>query len=292
MKTLFVAILLTTGLFVTSADDEPSPFLDMASEFLQATLSNQNGGGGGIGGIAQVLGSLMQGDTAGSSGGSGGGAAQLISGIGALLQNMNQGGDKSNSGGFDPAMLINMVSMFASTMNQQPSQGRNKRTAESETPTMDAILTMATTFLSNMNTEDKTTAARGDRGGSKQENGAPAWMELLPTVLQAVQAFTGTSMEETEKKHKSHAHVLPPFLEHLHVMWDQFQNSELAQALFARMGLDKVFKGFVGRDGKMDYEKLFDTLENQSFRRRWIRNAIIYLADWANYLSNPEVYQR
>lgn len=51
-------------------------------------------------------------------------------------------------------------------------------------------------------------------------------------------------------------------------------------------------QGFVGRDNKMDYDRLFDSLENQSFRRRWIKNAIIYMADWANYLSNPEVYQR
>lgn len=48
----------------------------------------------------------------------------------------------------------------------------------------------------------------------------------------------------------------------------------------------------MGRDGKVDYDKLFETLQNQSFRRRWIRSGISYLADWTNFLSNPEVYQR
>lgn len=251
ISSVFVAtLLLTTGFVITLAEDEPSPFLDMASEFLQATLANQNGGGGGIGvgiGIG-VFGSLMQGDASGSGNG-GAGAAQIISGIGALLQNMNNqgggsdknsGGSGGSGGGLDPTMLINMVSMFASTMNQDTGRMRGKRASESETPTMDAILSMATTFLSNMNKNEGN--ARGEQGQTKPNEGAPSWIELLPTVIKAVQTFTGPAMEEVEKKHKSHAHVLPPFLEHLHIMWDQFQNSELAQALFSRIGLDKVFK--------------------------------------------------
>lgn len=42
----------------------------------------------------------------------------------------------------------------------------------------------------------------------------------------------------------------------------------------------------------MDYDRLFESLENQSFRRRWLKQALTYMADWTNYLSNPEVYQR
>lgn len=243
MKKFFVAALILTIGSVHTAEDETNPFLDMASEFLQASLSNQNGGGGGIGGIAQVLGSLMQGDATGSGSG-GNGAAQLISGIGALLQNMNQNAGQKTAnggGGFDPAMIMNVVSMFASSMNQDQARGggRAKRSGASETPTMDAILSVATTFLANMNQNDQ---QKGDNDGATKSGEVGSWMELLPTVLQAVQAFTGPDMEETEKKHKDHANVLPPFLEHLHVIWDQFQHSELAQVLFAKVGLDKVFK--------------------------------------------------
>lgn len=42
----------------------------------------------------------------------------------------------------------------------------------------------------------------------------------------------------------------------------------------------------------MNFDKLFESLQNQSFRRKWIKQALVYLSDWANYLSNPEVYQR
>jgi len=42
----------------------------------------------------------------------------------------------------------------------------------------------------------------------------------------------------------------------------------------------------------LDYDKLFESLNNQSFRRRWIKSATLYLADWASYLANPDVYLR
>lgn len=53
-----------------------------------------------------------------------------------------------------------------------------------------------------------------------------------------------------------------------------------------------LFKGFTGRDGKLDYDKLFGALNNQGFRRRWIKSATLYLSDWANYIAEPQVYKR
>lgn len=53
-----------------------------------------------------------------------------------------------------------------------------------------------------------------------------------------------------------------------------------------------ILQGFTGRDGKLDYDKLFNSLHNRSFRRRWLKAATLYLSDWANYLAEPEVYNR
>ena len=53
-----------------------------------------------------------------------------------------------------------------------------------------------------------------------------------------------------------------------------------------------ITQGFTGRDGKLDYDRLLNSLHNQSFRRRWIKSATLYLSDWANYIADPEVYQR
>lgn len=67
-------------------------------------------------------------------------------------------------------------------------------------------------------------------------------MDLLPIVMQTVGGFFSQDLEKTQQKHKGHANILPPFLENIHVMWDQFSNSELGQAIYQKIGLNKVFK--------------------------------------------------
>nr|XP_040225195.2 uncharacterized protein LOC120950877 [Anopheles coluzzii] len=293
--------------------DEGSPFLDMASEFL-STLGNQQGGGGGGGaaaglsGIASMLLPLMA--NANSGGGGGGKAAgndgmgAILSGIGSMLAAGANGGGAGGGGGggFDPALIGNVIQMFAGAVGgnaddtadepvrrQQQSGGkRQKRKAPAEqaqNPLVDTVLTMASSWLANYNNVDQ------DRDSSNG-GGADALVNLLPLAVQAFQSFSGPEMERTQAKHKDHSWVLPPFLENMHIMWDQFTQSELAEALWMKLGLHTVFKGFVGRDGKLDYDKLFQSLQNQSFRRRWIKAATIYLAEWVNYIANPEVYQR
>ncbi|XP_063706229.1 uncharacterized protein LOC134835289 [Culicoides brevitarsis] len=289
-KSILSLFIFSLALHGTYSEDESNPFLDMASSFLQETLANQNGGSGGIGGIAQVIGSLMQGDSGKAGSGGDNGAAQLLSGLGSLLasatsgNNNNQGG----GGGFDPSMIMNVVGMFAN-MNQ--GNARNKRSnSDGGAGGMDALMSIASTVMQNLNSgnDDDDDSPRQ----AKKQDSGDALTNMLPLVMQMLNSFTGPDMEKTENRHKDHASVLPPFLEHIHVMWDQFQQSDLAQALFMKLGLNNVFKGFVNRDGKMDYDRLFNSLENQSFRRRWIKQALMYMADWANFLSNPEVYQR
>lgn len=269
------------------SDDGGSPFLDMASSFLQETLANQNGGGGGGGGggaglagIASIIGTLMQGD--GSSGKSSeNGAAQIIGSIGSMIASANGGN------GFDPSIIGNVIEMFSGGSDSSSS---NRKKRSNEGSGLDTILTIAQAFMANNNNNNNDN--QGRKMNSKTGGNNDNLMSLLPMVMQAISSFTGPEMEKTQEKHKDHSWVLPPFLENLHVMWDHFSNSELAEALWMKMGLNNVFKGFVGRDGKLDYDKLFDSLENQSFRRRWIKSATIFLSDWANYLADPEVYQR
>jgi len=73
----------------------------------------------------------------------------------------------------------------------------------------------------------------------ESENG---FMNLLPLIMQAVSSFAGPEGQSTQERHKSHAWVLPPFLEHLHVLWDHFSNSELADALYEKSGVNKIMK--------------------------------------------------
>jgi hypothetical protein len=280
-----------------SSDDEPSPFLDIASSFLESFSQNQNGAGGGgldgIAGIASMIGNMVQSSDGGKAQPSG--AAQIIAGLGSLLAANSQGNSKSSGGGFDPSIIGNVIQMFAAANGG--GGGREKRSNEGNGG-LDAVLSIASTFLSNYNQpeqdEVETNEIKRNPYKKKEESKHPGdnLMNLLPIVMQTLGSFSGNSFTETEHQHKDHVGILPPFLEKIHTAWDHFTKSELSDALYKKIGLDNVFKGFVGRDGKVDYDKLFESLQNQSFRRRWIQKAIVYLAEWANYLSNPEVYQR
>lgn len=287
-----------------NADADGSPFLDMAASFLENFSQGQGGGSGmdGIAGIASVIGTMMQ-----SSEGSGktqsSGAAQIIAGLGSLLA-ANSGNGNNGGGSFDPSIIGNVIQMFAA-VNQGGDQ-RNKRSAEGNG--LETVLSLASTFLSNYNnnnheTDDEleTNEIRHNPNPYKTQKEEPKHpglngdnlLNLLPIVMQTLNSFTGSDMEKTEAQHQhNHGGILPPFLEKIHTAWDHFSNSDLSDAIYKKIGLDNVFKGFVGRDGKVDYDKLFESLQNQSFRKRWIQKAIVYLAEWANYLSNPEVYRR
>ncbi|KAH8293533.1 hypothetical protein KR054_001368 [Drosophila jambulina] len=289
-----------------ASEDESNPLLDMASMFFQEALSNQNGGnngagggggaGAGLAGVASLLGTFMQASGKSGGGGGGGGAMQILSGLGSLLANNARGnGGQGGGGGFDPSIIGNVLEMFTQGDDEEstPSQKRsNGGSGGSESGIgLDTILQVASAFM-NTQGNDKASHHHQKRSANEEPESDNGLMNLLPLVMQAVSSFAGPEGQSTQEKHKSHAWVLPPFLEHIHVLWDHFSNSELADALYEKSGVNKIMKGFKGNDGKLDYEKLFESLNNQSFRRRWIKSATLYMADWASYLANPDVYLR
>lgn len=212
-----------------SNDDDSNPFLDMATSFLQETIANQNGGNG-IGGIASLIGNMIQPDGAGKSEG-GIGAAQILSGLGSLMANSNGG---AGGGGFDPSIITNVLEMFTSSDSNADENGRQKRSSDVQQNGgigLDTIINIASAFI-NSNKEQ-------GRGNNEAQDGL---MSLLPMVVQAYNSFTGPEGDEVQAKHKEHAWVLPPFLEKIHVIWDHFSNSELAEALWKKSGVHSIFK--------------------------------------------------
>ncbi|XP_055321774.1 uncharacterized protein LOC129577939 [Sitodiplosis mosellana] len=275
--------------------DDSNPFLDIATSFLQETFANQQGGRGGgngiggtgIAGIAQLIGSLVQQDGSKSNGG-GIGAAQILTGLSQLM-NANGGDNGGGGSGFDPSIIGNVIEMFTAAGDNsdddddQPQAKRRKRSNSGQDGGIgiDTILNIASAFMGNTNNVD-----------SHADKSNEGLMSLLPMAIQAINSFNGPAGEKVHAKHKDHQWVLPPFLERIHVLWDHFSNSELAEALWEKSGVNQIFKGFTGRDGKLDYDKLFNSLHNQAFRRRWLKATTLYLSDWVNYIAEPEVYKR
>lgn len=269
------------------AGDDFNPFMELA-----AALGGQQGGGGGgagaLGGIVSLVGNLMQNQDSGKAAGGGGGAniGSIIAGVSSLFAN----GGGNGGGGFDPSMIGNVIEMFAGGNDNQRAKRGAPQQQENSGPNWEGLLDIAMTFMGNQN---------GGGGGGQQkrrsaeDNGVGGGlMSLLPMVMNVVNSFNSAEGEKIAHAHKDHAWILPPFLEKIHIMWDHFQHSELAQVLWMKTGLNKVFMGFTDREGKMDYEKLFKSLENQNFRRRWIKAATDYTADWVNHIANPEVYMK
>lgn len=217
--------------------DDSNPFLDIATSFLQETFANQQGGRGagsgnnGIAGIAQLIGSLVQQD--GSKSNNGGlGAAQILTGISQLIGANNGGGS-----GIDPSFIGNVIEMFTTggdnsdDDDDQPQAKRRKRSNGQDSGIgLDTILNIASVFMGNANNVDSNT--------DKNEG----LMSLLPMAIQAINSFSGPDGDKIHAKHKDHQWILPPFLERIHVMWDHFSNSELAEALWDKSGINQIFK--------------------------------------------------
>lgn len=174
------------------------------------------------------------------------GAAQILSGIGQLINaNNNAGGGNS---GFDPSIIGNMIEMFTSNSDSNSddddddqSSGKRARRSNSNKNAQDngigieTILNIATAIMGNSNNVD----GQQQQSADKTNDGL---ISLIPMAIQAINSFSGPDGEKIHAKHKDHQWVLPPFLERIHVMWDHFSNSELAQALWEKSGVNAVFK--------------------------------------------------
>uniref|UniRef100_A0A182IK96 Uncharacterized protein n=1 Tax=Anopheles atroparvus TaxID=41427 RepID=A0A182IK96_ANOAO len=99
-----------------------------------------------------------------------------------------------------------------------------------------------------------------DHDQPAQGRGADRLFNLVPLAVKALQSFSGPEMERTQEN-KDHSWVLPPFVDNIHVMWNQFTQSKLAGALWTKLGLLNVFKGF---HGKLYYDYSSCCITNRS----------------------------
>lgn len=248
-RVLFVVLCVNISLGHTtqrpSRDDEGSPLLDLASTFIQQALNNQNddrGSGPGLAGMASLISSFMQN---GNGNGKSSGAAQILSGIGTLLT--NSGGNAGNGGGgFDPSIIGNVIEMFTSNSDSDDRGHGAAADARSKPSNQgvnwDAILQVASVFMDMQQAASPPSSShqqKQKRSTNEQDNGL---LSLLPMVMQAVSSFTGPEGQRTQEKHKNHAWALPPFLEQVHVLWDHFSNSDLADALYKKSGAHAIFQ--------------------------------------------------
>jgi len=269
MARTVLTLAVVAALFcpATLADEEPGSLLDAARQLLQESVNNR--GGGSAADILSGIGSFLEGKA------DGGGAADILSGIGSLL------GGGGGGAGLDPAIIGHLMDMFASKGNEAPGSGRAEQGVD-----WDGVLGAASDLL-------------GGKGGGR---GAES---LIGMVLSRFQQEHHSHHEderlsgedaEAHRGHHVHSHsstLLPPFLDNLYDMWEHFSQSQLGKTLWANSGLDTLAQLFTDPvTGKLQPERVFASLENPSFRRRWIRSLSVYVAQWAKYIADTNLQAR
>jgi hypothetical protein len=287
------------------AEEEPNPLIEAAKSLLQDQLQRQGGGGGAAEAVSGLLQNFMQSDGGRNIGdmlmgaaksNNGASAVDILAGLGSILSTATAGQGKTNEGGFDPQVIGQMVSMFANQAvsgdngdgdangnvdvnNNEIKKGKNRKTASGNDAAIDweSVMGLASNFM----------AAQGGTGG-----GWEGVLNMLPMLLGG--SDSGNEVKKIHNKHQQHkaTSYLPPFMETLYDYWDHFKSSELGQTLWHNSGLEATVQLFTDEDGHFEMERIFGSLENATFRRRWIKSLSSFVAEWIAHISEPATQTR
>lgn len=298
-----VLVALVAGCAAHDAE-EGSPLLDAARQMLQDSLDSRGGGAGagqGLGAVGGLLQSFMQSDggrqlgdmlLGGGAGAGGSPAADILSGLGSLI-----GGGKGGGGGLDPAIIGHMMDIFTKSGDDDNAEDNDvdvnnndvggKRSGQDGAVDWGALLGAASSLV-------------GSQGGA-----ADQIMSVLPALMQGLGAAGHSHHEDdvipeneqdAHRGHHVHSHksnMLPPFLDKLYDMWEHFSESDLGRTLWHTSGLDALLKLFTDpKTGRFQTERIFASLENASFRRRWIKSVSSFVAEWAKRVADPATQTR
>jgi hypothetical protein len=303
---ILVAIMTLTRAQRTkkeTRDEEPNPLIEAAKALLQDQLQNQGGGGAAqaVTGLlqnflqsdgGQHIGDILMGATKSNNGVN---AVDILSGLGSILSSATAEQRKSNEGGFDPQLIGQMISMFANQAmnanngdgdsnnnvdinNNEIKSGKNRKKVGGNDAGIDweSMLNLASNFM----------AAQGAN--------QPGWEGVLNILPMLLGGDSSNGVKKVHNKHQQHTGTsyLPPFMETLYDYWEHFKSSELGQTLWHNSGLEATVQLFTDKDGHFEMERIFGSLENATFRRRWIKSLTSFVAEWIAHISDPATQTR
>nr|CAI5825182.1 unnamed protein product [Callosobruchus analis] len=287
-----------------------------------------NGGGGGemLDILSSMAGALGGNENQGGNGGDSGGAAALIQGFSALMANRNGGNDQGgidagailqglgalmgnnkgggrgnqNEGGIDPgALLQGMAALMGNRGGQGGQGGLNLEMISSvlqafapqdESETKKKRHISEDTKGNEIDVDNLNLSDMGKIAGKLLGKGSSTLMSYLPMIMQALQSFSGPEADAREKQHESHSSMMPPFLEKMHVYFDHFLHTDMGKNIIAMLGAEKAFKAFADENGRFDYKKFGELMENHSFRKHWISTVTDRVADLAHTYLDPRTF--
>lgn len=272
---------LDNEIHVENSKEDVNPFAEVASAFMQGDhggdlggmLNNfiQADGGKTIGNM--LMGAVSQNEDA---------TSQILSGIGSMLSNNDAGA------ALNPSLIGNMISMMAAAGGDQSKHGSSNDAMTS------TIMSLVGNFLTNQNQQQQQSGDQLDFGSiinflsTFMKNSGENPAELL---LSFANSFLGPEARVRESEHAAHAYMLPPLLEKAHIYFDHFKHTELYNALWRVTGAEKFFNMYA-TDGKFNFAKFFERLENQSFRKHWLMVVTRKLTDIIAVVTDSKRYKK
>lgn len=71
-----------------------------------------------------------------------------------------------------------------------------------------------------------------------------------------------------------------------------FSNSELGRTLWKNSGISAVIAQMTDEKGNILWEKIMDSFEHPTLRRRWIKSLTNFVSEWISHVSDPINQQR
>ena len=283
---------------------ETNPFLEAAKSFLEEAVEKnpdigRSGGMAALSGILHTLkdgkqlGDLLSGFNAPSSDSKNNVASDILTGIAGMLS--------KNSQGFDPKVIgqvAEVLSNLASDKNNEAST--NEIPDHNSGPDWSAILGLASNLLAS-STSDKTQGGNQEGGGGFENllkgGGLEGLMNILPLLTSSAPSghvhFADSELEDKSEHQKyEKSNYLPPFMHIIDEYWEHFKKSEFGETIWKKSGLEAIFQLFIDKDGYFQIDRIFESMENISFRRKWIKSLSSFVGEWVKHISDPTTQAR
>lgn len=283
----------------THTQTETNPFLDAAKSFLEEAMEKnldigKSAGMTALNGILHTIknaDSKQIGDLFSSMNipNSQNVAGDILTGIAGMLS--------KNSQNFDPK-IIGQVTDVLSDMANKGTETENNEIPDKETsPDWGTILGLASNLLSSA--ADKSFDNNSENGieGLLKGGGLEGLMNLLPLLTNSAPSghvhFADNELED-QSEHKRHEkfNYLPPFMHIIYEYWEHFKTSEFGETVWKKSGLEGIFQLFVDKDGYFQVDRIFESMENISFRRKWIKSLSSFVGEWVKHVSDPTTQAR
>lgn len=282
-------ILIFNGCHPQDTGSEENPIFEAAKSFLEEAVEKnpditKNAGMAALSGILQTIknadskpiGDLLSSLNMPSSNNV---AGDILTGIAGMLN--------KNSQGFDPKIIGQVAEVFSNLADKGGDVETNEIPEKHSGPDWSAVLGLASNLISSM----------GDKNGDGEGGGLEGLLNLLPMLTSNAPSghvhFADSDLEdESEHKRYEKSNYLPPFMHIIYEYWDHFKKSEFGETVWRKSGLESIFQLFVDKEGYFQVDRIFESMENNTFRRRWIKSLSSFVGEWVKHLSDPTTQAR